>query len=73
MRYSLNCHLNVGLITLFVLYGEFMSPYVHLGNDTGHRTATMMAPLLHTSGPVRYEAVLHSCGTSPVGGMGTDL
>ena len=33
------------------------------------RTATMMAPLLLlTSGSVRCEAVLHSCGTKPVGG-----
>ena len=38
-----------------------------LGNGTGRRTATIMAPLLFTSGLVRYEAVLHSCGTSPVG------
>ena len=41
-----------------------------LGNGTGQRTATMMAPLVLTSGPVRYEAVLHSCRTSPVGGGG---
>ena len=41
----------------------------HLGNGTGHRTASLMEPLLLlTSGPMRYEAVLHSCGTSPVGG-----
>ena len=41
----------------------------HLGKATGRRTATMAAPLLVllTSGPVRYEAVLHSCGTSVVG------
>ena len=50
------------------------SPYcivacAHLGNSTGHRTATMVAPLV-TTGPARYEAVLHSCGTSPVGGEG---
>ena len=38
----------------------------NLGNSTGHRTVTMAAPLLLTSGPGRYEAVLHSCGTSPV-------
>ena len=30
----------------------------HLGTGTGRRTATMVAPLLLTSGPVRYEAVL---------------
>ena len=41
-----------------------------LGNGTGRRTVTMMAPLLLTSGLVRHEAVLHSCGTSPVGGGG---
>ena len=40
----------------------------HLGNGTGRRTVTMAAPLLVTSELVRYEAVLHSCGTSPVGG-----
>ena len=40
----------------------------HLGNSTGHRTATMTAPLLLTSGPVQYEAVLHRCATSPIGG-----
>ena len=33
----------------------------------GCRTVTMVAPLLLTSGPVMCEAVLHSCGTSPVG------
>ena len=42
----------------------------HLGNDTGHRIATLVAPLLLTSGPVSYEAVLHSCGTGPVGEYG---
>ena len=47
--------------------------YTHLENGTGHRTATMVAPLLLTSGPVRYEAVLQSCGTSPVGGGGYRL
>ena len=31
------------------------------------RTVTMTATLLLTSGLVSYEAVLHSCGTSPVG------
>ena len=39
-----------------------------LGNSTGHRTATMTAPLPLTSGPVMYEAVLRSCRTNPVGG-----
>ena len=38
----------------------------HLGNGKGHRTVTVMAPLLFTI-LVRYEVVLHSCGTSPVG------
>ena len=33
----------------------------HLGIGTGHITVTMAAPLLPTSGHVRYEAVLHSC------------
>ena len=58
------------------MYGEFVSLDAHLGNGTGRRTATMMAPLpplpplllLLTSGLVRDEAVLHSCGTNPVGG-----
>ena len=40
----------------------------HLGNGTDRRTATLMTPLLFTSGLVRYEAVLQSCRTSPVGG-----
>ena len=38
----------------------------HLGNGTGRRTATMLAPLLLTSGPARYEALLHGCGTNPI-------
>ena len=45
----------------------------HLMNGTSHRTVAL---LLLTSGPVRYEVVFHSCGTSPVvvvGGGGTDL
>ena len=41
---------------------------MHLGNGTGRRTATLAAPLLLTSGLMRYEAVLDSWGTSPVGG-----
>ena len=45
----------------------------HLGNCAGHWIATLTAPLLFTSGPVMYETVLHSCETSPVGWMGTDL
>ena len=60
------------------MYGEFGLLYTcfmhaQLGKGTGHRTATMMAPLLLTIGPVRYEAMLHSCWSSPVGGMGTDV
>ena len=39
----------------------------HLGNGTGHRTVTMTAPLLPTSGLVRYEAVFHNCRTCLVG------
>ena len=39
-------------------------------NGTGHSTAILAAPLLLSSGPVRYEVVLHSCGTSPVWGGG---
>ena len=45
----------------------------HLGDGTGGRTVTLAALLLLTSRPVRYEAVLHSCGTNLVGGVGTDL
>ena len=43
----------------------------HLGKGTGRRIATMTATLLLTSGPVRYETVLHSCRTSPVRGWVT--
>ena len=42
------------------------SIYAHLDNGTGHRPVTIMASLV-TSGLVRYEAVLHSFGTSTVG------
>ena len=42
----------------------------HLRNGTGRRTATLAAPLLLTSGPVRYEAVLHISSTSPGWGRG---
>ena len=45
----------------------------HLGNGTSRRSVTVMAPLLLTSGPVRYEDVLHSCGTRLVGGDGYQL
>ena len=38
----------------------------HLENGTGRRTPTMAAPLLLTRGLVRYEAVVHSCGTNSV-------
>ena len=48
------------------MYGEFVSFDAHLGNGTGRRTATMAAPLLLTSGLVRYEALPHGCKTSPV-------
>ena len=30
----------------------------HLGNGTGHRTATLVAPLLLSSGLVRYDTIL---------------
>ena len=50
--------------------GELLD--AHLGNGTGRRTVTMAALLLLTSGPARYEAVLHGCVTSLLGG-GTDL
>ena len=45
----------------------------HLANGTGRRTVTMAAPLLLKSGALRYEVVLHSCGTSPMGGGGYRL
>ena len=38
---------------------------VQLGNGTVRRTVTMTGPLLFSSGLVRFEAVLHSCLTSP--------
>ena len=40
----------------------------HLGNGSGHRTARLAAPLILTNSLVRYETMLHSCGTSPVRG-----
>ena len=45
------------------LYSSFAYTY---GTFTGHRPAAKIASLLLTSGPARCEAVLHSCGTSPV-------
>ena len=39
---------------------------VHLGNGTCHKTVTMAASLLLSCVSVRYEAVVHLCGTSPV-------
>ena len=49
---------------------EVHTPVPHtIGNGKGRRTAAMAGPLLLTSDPVRYEAMLHSCGKSPVGGM----
>ena len=48
----------------------------HLGNGTDRRTATMAAQLLLSSGPARYEAVLHGSMTSPWGerrGVDTNL
>ena len=52
-------------VCMVSLYG-CIGACTHLGNGTGHITVTMAAPLLHTSDPVRYEAVLQSCGTRPV-------
>ena len=40
----------------------------HLENGTGHRTVAFAALLLLTSDLARYEAVLHTCGTSLVEG-----
>ena len=42
----------------------------HLWNGTCCRTVTMAAALLLISGSMRYEAPLHSCGTSLVEGGG---
>ena len=44
---------------LWVLHVAVWLLDAHLGNGTGRRTVTMVAPLVLTSGPVRYEAVLH--------------
>ena len=41
----------------------------NLGNGTGRRTVTMVAPLLFASGAGRYEEVLHNWGASPIGGI----
>ena len=38
----------------------------YLGNNTGCRTAAVVAPLLPTNSPMRCEAVLHDYGTSLV-------
>ena len=40
------------------LNGGFVSLYSCLGDGTGHRTATMVAPLLVTIGLARYEVAL---------------
>ena len=45
-------------------FDRCISTCTHLGNSTCLRTVT----LLLTSDSVRYEAVLHSCGTNPVAG-----
>ena len=45
---------------------------LHLRNGTGHRSVINAAPLLLTSGPMRYEVVHPSCGTSSVSGGCTD-
>ena len=37
-----------------------------LRERTGCKTAAMATPLLLTSGPARWKAMLHGCGTSPV-------
>ena len=44
----------------------------HLGSGAGHRTMTLASPLLLTNGPVRYEAVLYSCGQSQWGVLNCD-
>ena len=59
----------VGLRVMESLYNSIVA-CAHLENGTGCRTVTMAAPLLLTSGPVSYEAMLRSCGTSSVGERG---
>ena len=57
------------------VYGKFMSLYsclMHTYGTAVSRTATMVAPLLLTSGPVRYGAVLHSSEQAQWG-TGTEL
>ena len=50
-------------------YAEFF-PYIvdsaPIGNGTCCRTLTMAAPILLTSGLVRYKSVLHGCCTRSV-------
>ena len=56
-----------GVVCMESLY-HWIVACTHLGSGTGHRTATMAEPLLPTSDPVWYEAVLYICVTSPVEG-----
>ena len=52
------------------VYVEFVPLYscLHTLRELSDRTVTLVKPLLLTSGVVRYEAVFHSCGTSPMEG-----
>ena len=48
-------------IAIVCVWGVCVTVYLldaHLRSGTGHRPVTVMAPLLLTSGPVRYEAML---------------
>ena len=67
------CLDSAGNVCMGNLYRCIVVADAPFGNGTGRRTATLAAPLALTSGLVRYEAVLHSYGTNPVGGGGTDL
>ena len=52
------------------MYGGYycIVAFTHLGNST----VTTAAPLLVTSGPVKYEVVFYSCGRSSVRGGGEE-
>ena len=64
--------LKIQVVCTGLLYYSIVA-CAHLSIGTGHRTLTVAAPLLLTSGPVRYEVVLHKCGTSSVRGGGYRL
>ena len=65
LLFSLNYRLRVSSLTI-TAKKQVVDLGLGLGNGTAGRTVKMAAPLLVSSGPMRYEAVLYSCGTSPV-------